>query len=140
MHPENSELESQLRALPQPLVPPDLEARLMAAIPEHRPIRRRRRAMLAAIGSGLAAASLLIWLAWLARGPKSIAPVAEMPNGTGLVRDNSALAVGDDDTEITPRIEARRVLGGTETGIFAWPIEGPTAPTIATPIPADLLD
>src|SRR6266481_4229426 len=74
MHPasrpnpdESSEsLEARLRALPQPPVPADLEARLLGAIPApaERPFQRRRWAVGVGVFGPLAAACLLAVFAW----------------------------------------------------------------------------
>jgi hypothetical protein len=55
-------LEAALRALPSPDVPADLEARLLAAIPDRPafPRRRRRRTILAALATAAALAALLM--------------------------------------------------------------------------------
>src|SRR5438445_9347978 len=60
-------LEGRLRALPQPPVPAELEARLLATIPPPTSIPQRRwpvRVALTGLVGPLAAASLLPVLAW----------------------------------------------------------------------------
>jgi hypothetical protein len=156
MHPEqHSELlEARLRALPPPPVPRDLEARLIAAVPPagtnplppettrigwRAPIRKqRRRLFLAAVASGLAAACLLTFLGWRARRPEAIVPVV-LPHGSDSVRRDSS-PVLETDAKLAPRLEARRVLGGSEQGAFVWPVESPMPATLASRIPPDLLN
>src|SRR5947207_2007566 len=70
-------LEARLRALPQPPVPADLEARLLAAIPPARPAPRRRWAVWAGVAGALAAACLLAVLAWRGRDGNGPAPDPE---------------------------------------------------------------
>jgi hypothetical protein len=154
-HEQDSELlEEQLRALPPLPVPPDLEARLIAAVPAvgtnshprggHRlawdaPNReRRRRLAVTAVLSGLAAACLLVFLVWTARRPKTIAPVVVITGGADTVRDT--VSAPDSDTKIAPQREARRVLGASESSAFVWPVEGPIPATIVRRIPPDLLN
>jgi hypothetical protein len=59
--PDNKELErleTELRQLPQPSLPADLEARLLTAIPK--PVVKRRRFRILGFGLAAAAAGLLI--------------------------------------------------------------------------------
>src|SRR5260370_26301538 len=101
-------LEAQLRALPPPPVPADLEARLLAAIPAEMAIPRRRgigrfsfrRGAVWGIGA-LAAACLLVVLLWPKRDRKEPIPeasgVASAPEASGVAsapRDPVASAPG----------------------------------------------
>ena len=114
-HPAPESLEGRLRALPQPPVPAGLEARLLAAVPGARPIRRRRARWIAAVGA-LAAACVLAALVWPERcknprGPTTTHPVASSP---------------DDSAGIAAWRQSRRVLDGAEPPAFTWPVEATT--------------
>ncbi len=151
-------LEARLRALPQPSVPADLEARLLATIPAEMRIPRRRWAVWAGVAGPLAAACLLAVFAW-PRGdgnrpvprpgtgesphpitvpsPGTIAS-ADAP-GAGLTTP-PALRPSDDSADIAAWAEARRVLNGAEPATFTWPLKEKSPITASRSIPADLLD
>jgi len=84
MHPERrpnagrspESLEARLRALPQPPVPADLEARLLATIPAAILIPQRRWGVWVGALGALAAACLVVVLAWPGRDDKNL--VVEM--------------------------------------------------------------
>jgi hypothetical protein len=67
-------LEARLRALPQPPVPADLEARLLATIPGKTPIPQRRWGVWVGAVAASAAACLLAVLAWPGRDGKNPVP------------------------------------------------------------------
>jgi len=151
-------LEAKLRALPQPPVPADLEARLLATIPAEIPIPQRRWAVWAGVVGPLAAACLLAVFTGLQHdgknpvpGPgtrKSTHPVTVTRPGTSA----SAAAPGprlptrptlrqpDDDSGIAAWWAARRVLDGAELPAFTWPLQETSPIVVPTSIPADLLD
>jgi hypothetical protein len=142
MHPErrpspgrsSESLEARLRALPQPPVPPGLEARLLAAVPPIRLAPRRRWGVWAFVAGALAAACLLAALAWPRRaGP---APGPAKGDSAHLVTPRPP----DDSASLTALVQARRAPEVAELPPFTWPL-GETAPvTVASAIPHDLLD
>ena len=128
-------LEARLRALPQPPVPAELQARLLAAIPPERPIPQRRWAVWVGAVGTLAAACLLALLAWPGRTGKDI----PRPPTRGSARQSTPPAP-DDSARITAWREARRVLEGAEPPAFTWPLEETAPLMVSTSIPPDLLD
>lgn len=140
MHPESGQphpnsdrslasLEARLRALPSPLVPGDLQARLLSAIPTEAP----RRAVVPLpvwrrwlVGAALASACLLILLAWPRRD-----------------RSNNDVAHRNHGSTHTPVAPADRNLqqdAGPSLGTFSWPLEESSPMLASTAIPAELLD
>jgi hypothetical protein len=75
----------------------------------------------------------------MARRPETIVPVVVATDGADPIRRDKTQG-SEADTKITPRLEARRVLGESETGVFVWPFERPMAATIVRRIPSDLLN
>jgi len=155
MHPERrpnldrspEALEARLRALPQPPVPADLEARLLAAIPSRTalpsrpngsgdPSYRRHWAVWASVVGALAAACLLAVLAWPRRDGKSPDP-SPAPRQVAIPVTPQP---PDDSDNIAAWREARRVLDGAEMPAFHWPLEEMSPFTVSTSIPPDLLD
>jgi hypothetical protein len=155
MHPERrpnldrspEALEARLRALPQPPVPADLEAQLLAAIPNRtalpsrpdgsgEPSYMRRWSVWAGVVGALAAACLLAVLAWPRRDGKSPDPSPAPGESGHQVTPRPA----DDPPGITAWREARRILDGAEMPAFHWPLEETTPLTVSTSIPSDLLD
>jgi hypothetical protein len=128
-------LEARLRALPQPPIPANLEARLLATIPADLPVRRRRWAIGVGVVGALAAACFLAVLAWPDRDGKHAVtnppPIASVPSATPQPLDNS-------DTVAAWR-NIRRVLDGRELPPFTWPLSE-TQLLTATSIPPDLLN
>jgi ferric-dicitrate binding protein FerR (iron transport regulator) len=143
MHPERrpnrdrspEALEARLRALPQPLVPADLEARLLANIPRVLPIPRRRWGVWAGAVGALAAACLLAVLAWSARDGKNSDP----SSGPGQSATQVTPRPLDDSANITWR-QARRDLDEAEMSTFTWPLPETSPIRLLTSIPPDLLD
>jgi hypothetical protein len=128
-------LEARLRALPQPPVPADLEARLLAAIPPAGPVPRRRWAVWAGVAGALAAACLLAVLAWRGRDGKAPAP---SPQKTDSARQAPSRPPEEDG--IAAWREARRVADGEELPPFTWPLDEPAPVGVATSIPPDLFE
>jgi hypothetical protein len=138
MHPEprpnpdrrTESLEARLRALPQPSVPADLEARLLATVPAKMPaMRRQRKAWFVAAGA-LAAACVLAVLIWRGNdGTNSIAirpidPVTPQPQG-----------------DIAPtRLEVRQSLDETKMPAFSWPLDETVPIHVSPSIPSALFD
>jgi len=153
MPPERSEkpdsLEARLRRLPPPSVPADLEARLLAAIPtsessNHRlglsakpqamSGRRWRWAWWMGAASALAAACLLIVLAWpKGEGQKAVldskdrvTTTSPTPSTLPHSPQGTLQAQGDpDDLKLPP---------------FTWPVQEATHVTLSSSIPSDLLN
>ncbi|HKI41373.1 MAG TPA: hypothetical protein VKA66_13520 [Mycobacterium sp.] len=144
--------------MPQPPVPADLEARLLATIPAEMPIPRRRWAIWAGVVGPLAAACLLAVFAW----PRGVGNHPVPRSGTaksqhwvtvpspGTIASADAPGAGlptpptirpsDNSAEIAAWAEARRVLNGAEPATFIWPIQEKSPITVSISIPADLLD
>src|SRR5262249_42530900 len=127
-------LEARLRALPQPPVPPGLEARLLASIPAKLPAPRRNWAVGVGV-AGVLAACLVALLAWLGRDGKGPAP---RPRSAELSRQDPRRP--PDDNAGSAWLETRRVLGGGEPPAFTWPLEETPPLTASTAIAPDLLD
>jgi hypothetical protein len=144
MHPERrpnpdrspESLEARLRALPPPPVPADLEARLLAAIPAQMPLPQRRWAVWAGMLGPLAAACLLVVLAWPGRDRQtpvpSPAPRQSQQQATPQPRDDRA--------GIAALLKARRDLDEAEPPTFTWPLETTSPAPVSTSIPPDLLE
>jgi len=135
-------LEAKLRALPDPPVPPNLEARLLATIPAALPIQRRRWAVWAGVACASAAACLLAFL-WFrgprgetrdeqigARGPGPGAGQAKNDYSSRLPVPYDALTTWQDD----------RFPGEQKALTFSWPLPEATPARPLTSIPPDLLD
>jgi hypothetical protein len=128
-------LEARLRDLPQPPVPPGLEARLLAAIPGKLPAPRRNWAVGLGV-AGVLAACLLAFLAWLGRDGKGPAP---RPPSTEFSHQD--IPRPPDDTPVVAAwLETRRVLEGGEPPAFAWPLEETPPFTVSTAITPNLFD
>jgi hypothetical protein len=123
-------LEVRLRALPPPTVPADLEARLLAAIPPQRPLPQWRSVVWVSVVGALAAACLLVVLAWQGRGVKAPVPI---PEKNEFAR-KAPTRPQDDPAGIAAWLE------GTETPTFTWPLEETSPTTASISIPPDLLD
>lgn len=140
MHPErrpDSEqaleaTEARLRALPPPAVPGELEARLLAAIPPTLPTRPRRWTRWARLAGAVAAACFLVVLIWSARRGNTLvskAGVNELPR-----------PVRRENAEIVEGLVGRGGRHGTETSLFAWPLEETAPLKSSTALPVDLLN
>src|SRR5262245_35332806 len=110
-------LEARLRALPQPPVPADLEARLLAAIPAGR-VRGRWAVWVGVVGA-VAAACLLAVLAWPGRTGKVPAPHPE----PGEAAHKAPSQPAEEPVSIAAWRESRRVLDGADIPPFTWPLE-----------------
>jgi hypothetical protein len=144
MHPERrpnpdrspEALEARLRALPQPPVPADLEARLLATIPLELPLPPRRWAVWVGAAAAVAAACLLTVLAWLGRDGKN--PVLSPATIASAYRVTPRPP--DDSATIAPWLEARRALDEAKVPTFTWPLEEKSPMRVSISIPSDLLD
>ena len=129
-------LEARLRALPQPRVPDDLEARLLATLSARTQVRSRRRAVWIGLAGATAAACFFVVLAW--------PPVdGEHPlSGPGTNGSMPGLTIRQpnetDDPAAWP--DARRRLDRAHLPPFSWPLPKSTSLMVSTPIPPDLLD
>lgn len=140
MHPERrpspdrspEPLEARLRALPQPPVPPGLEARLLATVPAAMPAPRRRWGVWVGMAGALAAACLLAALAWPERDGQGPGPETNATSPPVTPRTPDAAGVAS--------LGARRNPDGAETTIFTWPVEETSPLRVSTAIYPDLLD
>ena len=141
MPPERSDkpesLEARLRGLPPPPIPTDLEARLLAAIPAGAPTRRRRWAGWIVGASALAAACLLIVLAW----PKGGGQKSDQKNKDFVSKD-STNSVGPQSAQDAPGswVRARGASDEPKLPPFTWPVDDTTHVTLTSSIPSDLLN
>src|SRR5262245_47733051 len=126
-------LEARLRALLQPEAPAGLKARLIADIPEPRPLPQQARiswitviCLLAFVGSLIAVVVLSL---------DSHGPTPTIPTGAPVVPRPA-----DDSANDAQWVEARRVLNGADLSPFAWPLEERSPARASSSIPADLLD
>jgi len=107
MQPENEQpikdltyesLEAELRGLPQPTVPPGLEAKLLAAIPVGPPTAasRRPRRWLGAVGLLAAAAGLILTVGiW-----DSVARSWKRPGASRVLNDTSQQCVRGEGSDV----------------------------------------
>ena len=133
--PSLESLEARLRALPQPLVPLQLEARLLATVPAETLIPRWRRAVRVGL-AGAAAACVLILLAWPRRDGKD--PIVK-PRGVESVHQVTP-RLPDDSDNVVPWRTSRRVLDGVEMSPFTWPLAETSPLRRSTSIPPELFD
>jgi hypothetical protein len=144
MHPERrpntdrspEALEARLLALPQPAVPADLEARLLAGIPVETLFPRRRWVVRVGVIGALAAACLLAVLAWRWRDGKDKFPA---PHSNESAHKETPRPPDDSDGT-APLREYHRVLDGGDMPAFTWPLAETSPLTVLTSIPPDLLD
>ena len=125
-------LERSLRALPQPPVPADLEARLLASIPAAMPVSRRRWVVWMGVAGAVAAACLVAVVSWHAINDKSL---PEMVIVTPV-----PLKVPLDAGGIASWRVARGVIDASDLPAFAWPLAETAPITVFTSIHPDLLD
>lgn len=114
-------LEARLRALPQPGVPADLERRLLADIPRHRPIASRRWLAASGVCGILMAACLLIAFNLSRSGaPRPVAAGDGPPRLADRPKAGAA---------VIPDGHARPYFDSSKPPKFAWPLAG--APSLA---------
>jgi hypothetical protein len=143
-------LESSLRAWPQPPVPADLEARLLASIPAEMPLARRRWGIWVGVVCASAASCLLAVLTWPGRDNKNLvsrAPASSSVRQVTVPSPPSHVSAHQitprppkQSASIAPWLEVRGILAGAKTTTFTWPIEETSPLRMSTSIPPDLLD
>jgi hypothetical protein len=122
--------------LPPPPIPADLEARLLAAIPAQLPIPQRRWAAWAGAVGTLAAACVLVVLAWPGRDNKNTVPSPPTSQPAAQVKPRPP----EGPASIAALLKARRDLDEPEPPTFTWPLPETPPITLSTSIPPDLLD
>jgi hypothetical protein len=144
MHPEKrpnpdrplEALEAQLRALPQPPIPADLEARLLATIPAELSRPQRRWGVWVGVLGTLAAACVLAVIAW----PR---PNAEHPIPSSKRIASAPQAIPRppvDSAGIASLRASRPIVDEAEPPTFTWPLPEPSPLRFSNSIPPDLLD
>jgi hypothetical protein len=145
MRPERGEnskpdsMEARLRRLPPPPVPTDLEARLLADIPAGGPIRRWRWNRWVVGLSALAAACLVIVLAWPKNGGQKTVP---LPKGNPVAVDGPTPSINPQKSQDTPSawLQARRNSDDPKLAPFTWPVDEARPLMASSSIPSDLLN
>jgi hypothetical protein len=127
-------LEARLRGLPPPPIPAGLEARLLAVIPAARRTSPRLAVRVLLVGA-LAAACLLVVLAWQSRGRRVPDPSPAKQHSAQRVIPRPL----DNDASIAAW-QSRQVLDDPKMPPFAWPLEETWPIRAATSIPPDLLN
>jgi hypothetical protein len=141
MPPERSEkpesLEARLRRLPPPPVPADLEARLLASIPERAPIRSRRWTWWTGALTALAAACFLIGIL----SHKGDRQKSDQKNN-GFAADDSKNSIprSSSQDKVSDRLQAQRDPDDLKLPPFTWPVDEPSHVTLSSSIPSDLLN
>jgi hypothetical protein len=113
-------------------VPADLEARLLAAIPALPPIQRRRWVVWAGAAGALAAACVLVVLAWpwhAGKGPATTASAYPVP-----------IRGPDDPLGSASWRHLRTVAEEADAPVFTWPLAQTSPIRPSDSIPAELLD
>ena len=138
MPPERSEkpdsLEARLRRLPPPPVPADLEARLLAGIAAKPMIRQWRWTRWIGGVSALAAACLLIVLAW----PKGEGQKAVLDSKDRVTTTSPTPSVPPRSPQGTLKVQ--RDPDDLQLPPFSWPVEETTHVTLTSSMPSDLLN
>jgi hypothetical protein len=129
-------LEVRLRALPQPPVPASLEARLLAAVPTTRPIQPRRRLLWIGVVAALAAACLLVVLAWPRRHSTDSVPSVPASHSAQQVVPRQA----EDSARVAQLPQIRRVVEDPDLPAFNWPLEKASPGRVSTATLSDLLN
>lgn len=119
-------VEARLRALPPPPVPSDLEARLLAAIPNEVAWRaglprlpRPRWTIFVGLAGAMAAAAFFVVLLW----PKRDGGDPDRNNGTIQFTEKDAPPASDDPAADAPLRLARRGPDENALQPFIWPIQ-----------------
>jgi hypothetical protein len=142
-------LESRLRALPQPPVPGNLEARILAAIPGKtfneipRPVRgsrRRRMAVWAGAAATVAAFCLLAVRFWSGPGGENRHSLVVADSQNSESAHHVAFQQPVAFVWTTPWLKAGQDLEGMETPTYTWPIQEESPLMVSTALRPDLLD
>jgi hypothetical protein len=145
MHPERrpnpqrspESLEEKLWALPQPAVPAGLESRLLAGIPESLPMPRRRWPVWAGVAGVVAAACLLIVLAWPRHDRKE---PNRNPENRETVHKDTPQKSNDPEESIPKSRTFGRDLDAADLPAFTWPVPETSPGTLLASFRADPLD
>jgi hypothetical protein len=142
-------LETRLRALPQPPVPSDLEARLLAVIsvrtPNQWPLSVRaslgwRLAVWAGASVAVAAGCFLAVRFWPGPGDQNVAR-GTIPNAVSTDRAPQLThRQAGESLWTTPWLRAQQELDGTDLPTFTWPIQEKSPLMVSTALRPDLLD
>jgi len=145
--PSLEALAARLRALPEPPVPANLEARLLAAIASGQPARvspviaedsaSRRQAWLAVAGTVLALAmvGLLAIFVWQGRGDNGLVSVTD-----AAPAEQNSISAADEWTGIALSPIDQRILSASNVSSFRWPIQETRPAKASSTIRGDLLD
>lgn len=141
-------LEARLRALPQPPIPSELEARILAAIPARSAnndelprlarsaSRRWRLTVWAGASVAAAAACLLAVRFWPEPADQHTAPILLAdPGSTKFPRQATPRPQSD-----SPWFMAHQDLVETEMPTFIWPIQEKSPLMVSTALRPDLFD
>ena len=141
-------LEARLRALPQPPIPGELEARILAAIPArpstsdelprlaHSGSRRWRLTVWAGASVAAAAACILAVRFWPEPGDQHISPIVVADPGSTKSPSHATPRPQSD----SPWFMAHQDLVETEMPTFTWPIQEKSPLMVSTALRPDLFD
>jgi hypothetical protein len=137
-------LAAQLRALPAPAVPGDLEARLLAAIPPEavkspRLAHTPRRLAFWTCAGVAAAAALIAVLLWQGIDSKNPDPSPAV-NVVNSQPDREITPDRPESFSITPWLKAAQELDRSDGPVFAWPIQEKPRVMAWSAMRPDLLD
>jgi hypothetical protein len=142
-------LKDQLRSLPQPPVPGDLQAKLLAALPaapRFRRARRYRTTLLWLSASAAVAAGLLlaVLLRQSGRHPEHAGPVMPAPAGTNAnpeyVHTPERHMFMELRWDAHANGQARDVFIDPAAEPFSWPLEMPVGTSDSRRLTRDLFD
>lgn len=124
-------LEASLRSLPQPSVPPDLEQRLLAAIPGTAMTPARSWPIAEVMALAIAAGVMMAVAYSLAVHGRDKDRIANLKPAVDRVQVNTSLVDGSDQAI------ARRTAGSFADGLgpprFVWPLAGISPPAVLSP-------
>jgi hypothetical protein len=127
-------LKARLRSLPKAPVPAGLEARLLAAIPTQKRIRKKH---LPVVWIGALAAAC--FLAVFARLVRERHKPASGPSPNQVVQDIKGSSANNCDTMARWQL-ARRIVEGEDPPPFTWPLQKMSPTRVPNSIRFDLLD
>jgi hypothetical protein len=139
-------LEAELRALPQPAVPGDLEARILAAAPARarteapRVVGRARRVLWATVLAA-AAACVLLAIRWRPHAADRQSDSVVQSNSVPTKLDQLATPRPPREAQRFPRwFEAQADTDDSEITPFAWPVRESTPVMASTAGGSELFD